>query len=328
MNATDLNEDKIVVLPDAEPSDKLGLQVHWRLSGYIEQNVFHAALDAIRLDTKLYPGKSNDTKYLKRAMEQLHNNKRRNLVRRLGDNKAGFSLVQEKAEALDLDNEVDDNSDPIDAHEIKLTAKVVTDESGTSNYLKITPENHPDANALRTEFERQRTLYHCGTDLSQWLTTKIIPHCNGLSGRDRGGFYYIPAGEDVKRFERILKAIRNVSTYGQGNRLINGFKVYTVPSIKADSVIEAVMDSLIEETDRLCDDLDSKITEEKLTHRGWAGQQQRAFEHEKKIKKYAKLLDHEMSDLTGRLTDLQATMGILYAKMETKYNEEKAAKKS
>lgn len=313
MMQLDTTNNEVVLVPDAEPSEHLGLQVHWRLSGVVEIDKFHQALKSINLPEHLYPGESGDTKYVRRALEQMHDNKHRNLVRRL-DKKAGFSLVAERAEALDLDEDIDEGGDPVDAHEIKMTAKVIKHPDGSTS-LKVTPADHPDAAALRTEYERQRTLYHCGTDLSQWLTQKIIPYCNGLSGRDRGGFYYIPAGEDVTRFEAIVSMLKAVSNYGIGNRLLSGFKIYLTPAIMADSVVEAVVDSLIEETDKVCDDLDKKLEAESIGLRGWATQQDVARDLEKKVAKYSKLLNKNFDDLTERLSDLRAGMGVVEAKL-------------
>lgn len=310
-----MNPSSAILVPSASPTlqKQLGIQVHWRLTGSIEKEVLHNALETI-LPKNCLPSKVGNARHLRRAFDALRQGRRRRqLVRQLGSQKHGFSLVEEIPEALDLEElEQTTDTDPLDSHEVKLTAKVL--ESGD---LSITPKDHPLADDLRAEYEKQKLLYQCGTDLSTWLTTKVIPYCNGVSGRDRGGFYYIPAGEDVERFQKVNEVLSKVSVLTPSGRLVQGFKLYSVPVAFSESVLEAISDSIIEETDKLCDDIESKLKENSnMALRGLATQQARIINHEKKLKKYTQLLKTEFTDLSGRLQDLQTCLGVAQAKLE------------
>ncbi|MDB5716178.1 MAG: hypothetical protein JWO15_3575 [Sphingomonadales bacterium] len=305
-----INEDthSITLVPDAVAIGKsVGLQVHWRLAGTVEKDVFNAALSKV-LPDHLLPGNSKDGKYLKRALETIRESRSANLVRKVGGDK--FSIVHETRDLLDLD--LIGEHDP--AYSVTLNADLVNNPDGSQS-IKVTPEDHPQAKAIKEEFERQRMLYHSGTDLSQWLTIKIINHVNGVSGRDRGGFYFIPAGEDTARFQEIMEVLHAVSTFDSSGRLLAGIKIYAIPAVLSDNMAEAVVDSITDECEQMAAEINEKINEASLTTRGWNGQRKVIIEMSNKISKFGNLLGVGFDNLLSKINELENGIGYLEAKM-------------
>lgn len=311
--------DNIIVVPDGD-TNKLGLQLHWRLAGELPQELLNAALKAHGLPDSLHPSIAGDGIVLKRAMGLVKAGNR-DLIRSLSRS-GGYSLVKENASALDLERqETDDPTAPDqpeegeqqqESHKVSLTAKVV--KSGDSSTLNISPADHPLANLLRAEFDRQRGVFECSTDLSVWLTQKIVPYCNGLPARERGGFYYIPAGEDVRRFTAIANVVEELSLkVGPYNQLVTGVKFYKTPAIASGDVVEAMLDSLIDECDKVCDSIGERIDEhnsgkKKFRNKGLKAHQEQAKQMGRKVKQYAKLLDTGLDDLHDRINEVTAAV--------------------
>jgi len=300
--------DNLVVVPDGD-KDKLGIQLHWRLASELPQEETDDALIAAGVPKELLPAAPGDGVVLKRAMSVIKGGNR-DLIRSL-HRSGGYSLVKENAEALDLEKHVDVDAALVDeekSHQVSLTAKVIKD--GDSSRLNLSPADHPLASLLRAEFDRQRGVYECSTDLSVWLTQKIVPHCNGLAARERGGFYYIPAGEDVRRFTAIADVVEKLSLKsGAHNRLLRGVKFYKIPAMMSGDVVEAMLDSLIDECDKVCDSVAERIDEHNsgkkvFRKKGLKAHQDQAKQMNAKVKKYAALLDTSLDDLHSRIDEV------------------------
>ena len=314
-----MTDQNIVIVPEGIEGEKVGIQLHWRLAGEVEQEALHTVLKDLNLPKDCMPAPPGDKTVLKRALNSLRSGNRQ-LVRALGNKASGFSLVQEDADALDLEDVQDDDPyslSPIateerKSHEVKLTAKVI--KNGDSSTLNITPIDHPLAGLLRSEFDRQRGLYVCSHDLSVWLTQKIVPHCDGVSARERGGFYYIPAGEGVKRFNRIADAISNVTIVsGAYNRLVTGIKFYKASALKEADVVEAMIDALIDETDKVCDEVADRIDDHHsgkkvFRDKGLKKTQTKAKELSTKLSLYEKLLGTSLTDMKERAEELTSAI--------------------
>ena len=135
--------NNLVVVPDGD-SEKLGIQLHWRLAGEFDQEVMNAALRATGLPAHLFPTPPGDAIALKRAMSVLKTGNR-DLIRSLARS-GGYSLVKENPEALDLEKEGEDDYDPTappaarvveepkkESHIVSLTAKVMKDGTSSSH---------------------------------------------------------------------------------------------------------------------------------------------------------------------------------------------------
>ena len=302
--------DNVVIVPGAN-SEKCSIQVHWRLAGEIPQQEFDDALQRAGVPQRLLPSPPGDAVVLKRAMVAVKSGNR-DLVRAL-NHKGGFSLVHEDPEALDLELEELENS-PKNAHKVALTAKV--ERRADCVQPVFSPPDHPLVSLVTAEFNRQRGVYNCSTDLSVWLTQKIIPYCNGLSGRERGGFYYIPEGESVKRFQQMEEIVSSFSLMrqtGSQSKLLNGIKFYKVPVMSTPDAVEAIIDSLVDECDKVCDEIGERLDDhhsgkKEFRNRGIAKVQTQAKNIKKKVELYSNLLGDSLDDLKDRIDEVSGAI--------------------
>jgi hypothetical protein len=152
---------------------------------------------------------------------------------------------------------------------------------------------------------------------------------NAVNYRERGGVYIIPPGEDIARFEAVANALKEVSVFDSNGRLLEGAKIYMLPVVASENLQEAVIDSLMEDLEELANDIMHKVTENKLTLRGWAGQRKEILAMYAKFKKFGEFMGVELTDLTSKLENLENSIGVLEASLEQqKFEEEEARKKN
>lgn len=303
-----LNPENIVVVPDFKPNAQTGMLVHWRLKGMVERERLDSVLSDI-LPSNYMPTKSKSDKYLARAMETLKFDRRSDMVRKLSKG-SGMSLVSEDASHIDLEHVSETDND--EAYKVRLTAKIEVDPNG-NEVLRITPKNHPHAEKLKEEFEIQKGLYNASVDLSQWLSVKIMALVNAVSYRERGGVYVLSPGEDIGRFEEIAKALASVSQFDANGRLLAGCKIYTIPVVAGENLQEAVIDSLMEDLDDLVKDITEKVTENKLTIKGWNSQREVINVAQARFKKFENFLGISLKTLTDQLSELEKNIGSMEA---------------
>lgn len=312
--------DEMVIVPDLKPNtEKAGAMIHWRLTGSVSQELLLNKLSEI-LPDNMMPTESGSEKYLRRAFDAIVINRNSDLVRKV-KNKGGFSLVREDNSQIDLEKLTDAEKE---AYSVDLTARVVS-ENG-QEVLKITPESHPQAQALRNQFELEKTLFSASVDISQWLSVKVMGLVNAVNYRDRGGVYVIPPGEDLARFNEIKEALHSVSQFDSNGRLLSGCKIYTIPVVSSENLQEAVIDSLTEDLDALVTDIVAKVNENKLTLRGWAGQRKLILAMHAKFKKFEEFMGCSLEFITEKLSDLEINIGVMEASLYQEKIEEEAKK--
>lgn len=278
------------------------VQTFFRWAGGVPKDAMFKALEDAGVPKEMWPNEPSDNTCLKRAFDEVATG-RRSLIRPLKKG-LGWSLVIEDEEQLDLENAVHGS-----AHNVELTGKVYMENHVMS--LVLTPETHPMVPLVRAEFEKQRELFQCSADLSVWMTQHVIPWCHGVAARDRGGFYYVPKPEGVERLRSVAAAVHGVSTRGGSrNRLESGGKIYLIPSVQQDDLMEAILDAIIEEADKVCIDMQEKLVTGDLGRRALATQNDRAKQLENKLKKYENFLGQSLEDVTNRVGEVQAGIGM------------------
>jgi hypothetical protein len=243
-----------------------------------------------------------------------------------------MSLVSEDANQIDLEDlekrlskldDEDNIEDPKDAYQVRLTAKVTKDGN-----LSVTPTDHPQAARLKEEFELQKQLFSASVDISQWLSTKVMPLLNAANYRDRGGVYILSPGEDIARLEGIANALHSISQFDANGRLLSGCKLYTVPVVAGENLQEALIDSLMEDLDSLTADISEKVTENKLSLRGWASCRNTVLAVATKFKKFETFMGISLETLTERLEELNNNIGGMEASLMFEREEAARAKKT
>lgn len=314
---TDNLENNMTIVPDAEKPS--GYMVYWKLAGTLSRATVCEALANAGVDAKHNPPDVGDTKSIKRALEAVRSRRSSTLVRKMGKT-GGFSLVDERSDLLDLEL-IKDDSDQ--AYEVKVNASLNKHEDGSVS-LRITPKDHPRADDIRREFEAQRGLLHCGTDLSQWLSVKIIPAVYGVNGRERGGFYLLHGEDSVNLFRKIAEALHAVSTFGSDKRLLNGAKLYMVPIVYSADLVDTVVDSLASEVEELAGALNEEATSNTLTLRGWEGKRKLVLAQESRISRFAEVLGDSFESLVTKLEEIRGVIGYQEARLDAAGDDDSA----
>lgn len=283
-------------------------------AGTITVEAFHKALDDAGVPEDLWPSSPSANKCLQRAMDAMKHN-RRTLVRPLPKGK-GWSLVYEDGEELELKQ---DGAMRQTAHTVDLTCRVK--KVNDMEYVETTPWDHPLAPAVKREFEQWQDNFKCSQDLSIWFSQTVIPWCQGVATRARGGSYYILKGESLNRMVKVAKALDTVSHIytvpkSVGGTEINithveqGGRVILKPEVASTAAVEILLENFLAECDTLCDAVGSKIESRKLGHRALNTQQSIATEQVAKLKLFENVLDTRLDEIRERLEETESNAGL------------------
>jgi hypothetical protein len=332
----DIHDDRVKFI-EAKP-------VGW--ADYLPVKLFREALLAEGVPPEQLPSAPGDNRCLERAMQDLRST--RNLVRPLPKSR-GWSLVIEDANALDLEKREEaerlgtELEEP--AHKVEITAKVErAEDDGQLSTLRITPEDHPAVPLIRQTFKFHRGtddenqgMFKCSMDLSVWFSQTIIPWVNGVATRSRGGSYYVIRGQNLARLEKVCRALENASKYTTQNislpdgniikrtKVTAGGRIILKPELGTAAAIEVLIDSVINECDKVCDDMDEKLRSEKLGVRALTSQVTRAERASEKLKEFEDLLGIGLNDTRARIGEVSAATGMARLKIEAEKDAKEAA---
>lgn len=295
------------------------LCVEARPAGWAGEISVRKLFDALKnndIPPQVWPSRPTDNKCLERALASLRD--RRSLVRPLPKGR-GFSLVLESPDNLDLE----DNHGS--AHTVEITAKVQRGEFDHSvATIKVTPEDHPAVPLIKAQYEYYRGaggddegLFKCAQDLSHWFSQVIVSWCHGVATRSRGGSYYIMKGVYLDRMIRVQKALEEASVFEDRQiplngqtvtvpRVVQGGRIILKPEVGSAAAVEILVDQLIEECDKTCDDLAAKLSDRKLTVRGLETQKSMADDVREKLSQFEQLLGTQLEDVRARLEEVTA----------------------
>lgn len=283
-------------------------------SGYIPQEALFKALEKQGIPKNLWPKEPTQHVCLGRALKSVASRKDR--VESISD---GWVLTVVDKDKLDLE---DPNNTGKDAHEVCVTAKVIKENGAT--LLRITPPNSIHEPYIRHEYTHQQSQFKASEDISRWLTQTIIPWVGGVSSRARGGSYYVYKNGGLDKIKQIKAALDEVSTFSyrtftfadDTNKTVKlpivtaGTALILKPEVKSLDAIRIMLNSIIEETDSVCDDLADKLNTGKLKKKGIKGQIKQAEAMEERLKAYSKALGLDLSDINSRLTELKTGLGL------------------
>jgi hypothetical protein len=130
------------------------------------------------------------------------------------------------------------------------------------------------------------------SDISQWLC-QALDALEAVSLRERGGFYFLPAGDGVAEWDRLIEVLHKVSAH----------RVFALPAAHSDDVVEAVLRGLrAEATDEL------KRLEEymagDLSTKGLNSATRKLEALQKKLANYSALLGLELTAFTEQAEQL------------------------
>lgn len=306
----DLTDERVAFV-EAKP-------VGWASTVSVES--FHAALKAADVPEEKWPSAPTANKCLERAMQSLKDN-RRTLIRPLPKSK-GWSLVFENGNELELqDHDLGFGgvARKKQAHSVELTCRVK--KVNDTSYVECTPWDHPQGSLVKEKFAEWQDTFKCSQDLSIWFSQTVVPWCNGVATRARGGSYYILKGESLTRMRKVVTALEDVShsytsPLSVGDSTINitrveqGGRVILKPEVASQAAVEILIDNFIGECDRVCDTVGDKLTDTNLGHRALSTQTDIATAQVDKLKLFEQALDTRLDDIRDRLEETQSTAGL------------------
>ena len=292
--------------------------VHPAWAGNLSQEKVYEALKAHDIPENVWPKPPNDHKCLQRALDQLRRRGKDRIEALPGK---GWALTVVDPEKLDLENPENDGKG---AHTVTFTAKVISE--GDSTYVRVTPSDRPDIAAfVRGQFEYERTRFSCAKDFSPWFSNTIIPWCQGVAARARGGSWFVPQGEALNRLRRVQAALNSVSEYTWRSVSLRSGEAIEIPSVHVGGLItieprmaelgaiQTLLGNLIEDTDGVCDDIHANLTSGNVGRRSLNAQRKKAWELEGKLQQYSDSLGVDLKDLTARLEEIKCAIGMAEA---------------
>ena len=250
----------------------------WSLSGDLDFAKLHTAWMTAGYDEKLLPKGATPAEALNRAVHAFQN--KRTLARPLGG-KRGWALVSEATS--------NDGNDL--QYDTLCTARVDSD-----GHLHIS-HNNPDLNKqiLGRYHYYRNTL--TATDVSMWLSGRLIAQAHAIKLRSTGGVYFIPH-EQLDTFKAWAGLLRGISDH----------VVYEVPALKSDEAVEAILAALMAEADTEVGAMETELDTEDLGKRALKTRTRRCDDLRVKLVAYEGLLGRSMDAMQGRLEGLQAAL--------------------
>lgn len=265
-----MNASKLIAVTDASP-DLAGQIVFWELSGETDRQALVDALRNVGLHEGYAPPEVSPRMALTRAVKQYCERRR---IAVPTDTDRGWQLVS-----------THDNGTSIDT---VSTLRVKLD--GISPVF--TPPDHPFARGIESEYERGQTVL-AAVDLGGWLTQLAVRVYSAVPLRGRGGMYFIPQ-DKAQEWNAVRRAVASVS----------GARIYSVPAMRSDDAVDAVLDALAREAAQECAEIDTAI--QTAGARGCRSQANRAFYMAAKVERYETLLERAMPQLKANLEKARA----------------------
>lgn len=261
-------------------TDTTGALVYWRLDGGLDPAELAVVWRAAGLDEAWLPATPAPSTALARALRERSSKRR--MVRPLNE-RGAHAIVNESASTSEMDGE---------GLTYAVDLKVRLDAAGRA---VITPADHPLAPQIRADYNR--CLDICSADdIGCWLVS-MMRKVDGVSLRDRGGFYYIPPAK-VALWRTIVGAMR----------LISGHRTFEIPAIATGQAVEAILDAIEQEATTEAVKMEEEITSGSLGERALKSRVSRCSAVETKVAAYEALLGAKLESLRERLERLRGNL--------------------
>ncbi len=270
-----VNPDVVAVM-DAT-GETAGSIVWWRLSGDTNMEDLEQVWGAAGLDPALLPKKVTPAEALARAMRGKQ--RQRTLARPLSGRR-GWALVAETPHDEDLE------------YKTLCTGRV--EKNGTLHL------NHGADGVIRDEIrvayeEALDTL--TATDVSLWVSQRLVGRVKAVKLRDTGGIYFIPRGE-MATFRGWMGALGEISDH----------QIFEVPALRSEEAVEAILDAVTREADQEIGTIEEDLDCEDLGKRALRTRERRCDGIRAKLKTYEQLLGRSMDAMQARLGGLEASI--------------------
>jgi len=229
------NKQNLVGLTDALGGSASGLISMWHLSGMTSMVRLSQEWHARGLDPMLLPALPSSEVAVRRACNEQ--DKPGYPVRPLKKTKGGAATS-----AYLLTREVRTEASADYDHSDDLVVRLLADET-----LEFDSSYDKRIAVIEADFQR----FQCelvAQDVSHWLCARLIPNVRGLSMRDCGGVYFVPA-EYRGTWEAMIEAVEC-----SGAHLF-----FTNPAMPADRAVKYLLHCLEQDSDAIVSKVEEKM---------------------------------------------------------------------
>lgn len=149
---------------------------------------------------------------------------------------------------------------------------------------------------LKMSFAHHKAMLSA-TDVSMWLSARLIPRVEAVKLRTTGGVYFVPR-QHLMTFRAWAQVLRDVSDHA----------VYEVPALQSDEAVAAILAALIAEADTEIDALETELDTEELGSRAIKTREAKCEALRRKLETYADLLGVSVAQTNVRLGNVRAAL--------------------
>lgn len=179
-------------------------------------------------------------------------------------------------------------------HAARVRVRVIADEKGGKT-IDVAPTADADialAQAIAAAVELYRDAL-TPSDLSVWLVWLLDTKVQAVSLRDRGGFYFVPAGAPLALWRKIVKAVHAASTS----------RCSLIPALRSEDAVDAVLHAVRQEASEAFAEMEQYL-EGDVSTRGLNAHERRVQALQTKLTTYAGVLSQSLPDLESRAEKL------------------------
>jgi hypothetical protein len=271
-----------------------GISVYWEISD-VSYAKFADALKDAGLDD-LVPAEERPVTTLRRALSEVY--ARPYLVRPLKGGEGYAVVLERKGVAANRYTRADE----------QVVAKISNGPNGP--VISYEPGHEPSPDEQRKVLDAFIKLADTlnAQRVALVLTDTILTRLNGVTLRNRGGFYWIP-NASVPTWHTLAKCVKDSALRPDG---VTFGKITTAQS--ADTV-ESLRVAIISEATKTVAEINEAIGNEKVGARALETQHKTAGELRKKVERYERLLNVALTDVRKQLGDVRdAALAASYAR--------------
>lgn len=238
---------------------------------------------------------------LKRAMESLADGPSKDLKILGRGNNAIFTLITTDLSQANLEQ---DDGKGIGSAEVTARLKLDTQ----TPEVVVSPDNHPRKNSILSMFEHHRRQVCATHDVKSWLQQQALPALGAMKSPDARGKAWIPATpRNVAAIHSLQASLTDLADrHGKISLYVTG------RSGDDASIVDLITDTLLEEAQRVCTDIESclnKVT----TFKGLESQGKKAVALHERLKLVADAFKIGGADIYKVVEDVEINIALAIA---------------
>lgn len=273
-----------------EEGMEAGAITWWKMRGDVSCEKLTSAWKEAGFSDELLPWANTPGIALSRALRK--HGKGRQLVRPL-DETSSYAIVEETALRGELTHRT------VLSVKIGADAKLVFGGSTAVNTPDLTPHDYRVQMRveIETDYAHALTTYD-HSDVSGWISGRLLPYVSAISLRPAGGVYFVPAGHAVETWRRMVETLRSVSQHD----------VYEVAALHTRTAVTAILAAVTREAEDAAVEMEVELIEKDLGVRALRNRVAKLDAITGKVSAYEGLLGSTLDELRARLEALNVQM--------------------